>query len=722
MRVSTPPESRIQQPVGRRVPGIRPPPAGRSVTAPFPALDLGLAVAALVAGLLALVVLAGIPAPGGAVGDTVRGLGLLCFWLVAPGAVLVSRLRLPALTALGAVPLVGISLLIASATVASWTGLWVPRGSAAVLALATVTTSAVDLWRHRGELRGLRARPPSPATVTLALALLACLELWIGSLPAIARARPSVLGLMAAGPWTFPAAVLGTSLVLLAALRGRHLGLAAAGVLTLIVVLRSTASVVSTVPTAAWSYKHIGVAQSLQALHHVAAGGDIYMNWPGMFAAAAYLSDSSGVPAIDLARWFPPAVHVLLALETAALARALGARAAGCVAAAGLVVALNWVGQDYFSPQAVAMCLAAGVVVLLVQARASRACALLALAIFGAIVVCHQLTPFWLLGLALVLVVLRLTPWWLAGAMALVLAAFLLSRWQIAEAYGIFTGFNPLANAASSVPAVPALGREVGGVLAQASAGLMWGTTLLVLVRRVARLGWSRGWRSSQVLVPGAIAFSPFLLLAAQDYGGEATLRVTLYSTLGCSAVLGPALADAVRRRAGSVVTAVAWSVLLLAVTTASGYALWSVDLIHPEDVAAARWLAQRPGDPVVVPAIAVWPGRTSIDYVRFVGRSSAIEPGLDQLIHYEQRFQDTPSIPLSPGLAMEIAQIHPTRPTYVVFTASMRAYDAYYATYTPGSYEATLLGLARDQQWQLVRHQDDLWVFLYRGLGPPVS
>ncbi|HEV7188890.1 MAG TPA: hypothetical protein VGN28_13430 [Blastococcus sp.] len=702
---------------------VAPPPlpARTTVAASWPpgsAVDAALRIAALVTSELALLVLAHLPPPGSPAADAARGIALLLFWLIAPGAVVVTALRLMPLTKVAATPLVGLSLLIGIATVGGETGVWIPEVSAGLVAVVTLIAAVYGLLRHPVPWRGVvHPRRPRRVAVVLVLLLLADVGLWVASVPAMRSAPASVLGLLVAGPPTFPASILGALLILLVALRTRQLYVAGGAVLALVIVLRTTASVVPSVPMLAWTYKHLGVVASIQEHHHVAAGMDIYMNWPGMFAASAYLSDSSGVAVIDLAQWTTPLVHILLALETAALARALGARASGCVAAAGLVVALNWVGQDYFSPQAFALVLATGVAMLLVHSRASRACAVLALTTFIPIVVTHQLTPFWLLILVISLAVIRCVPWWLAVAMVAVVAGYLAVKWDVVQAYGLISGFDPVANAAGAVPDVPALGREVGGLFAKSSSLLMWVSTALVLLARSVRSGRRYFWRDPSVLVPGAIAFTPVVLLGGQNYGGEAILRVTLYSTVGCCAVLGPALVTALQRRVLTAVAAAVWAVVVVASTTESTYTMWSVNLIRPEDLAAAQWLAAYHPYADVVPMISSWPGRTAIDYQRFVGPLAALQPGVDEIMHSQSAFAQKARLPLTPDAVTEVAQMHPRTETFLVVTANMRAYDDYYATFTPGSFQATLDSLARRPDWEVVRHVNGLWVFRY--LGP---
>jgi hypothetical protein len=68
------------------------------------------------------------------------------------------------------------------------------------------------------------------------------------------------------------------------------------------------------------------------------------------------------------------------------------------------------------------------------------------------------------------------------------------------------------------------------------------------------------------------------------------------------------------------------------------------------------------------------------------------------------------------------VAQDLPGEATYVVATGSMRGYDAYYATYAPGTYQETLQQLTRSPDWEVVRHSGDLWVLRYLGPAAPAA
>jgi hypothetical protein len=95
------------------------------------------------------------------------------------------------------------------------------------------------------------------------------------------------------------------------------------------------------------------------------------------------------------------------------------------------------------------------------------------------------------------------------------------------------------------------------------------------------------------------------------------------------------------------------------------------------------------------------------------------LEPGLDEILRDGDEGPPA-SIPLDAGIVAQVARSLPAETTYVVATGSMRGYDAYYADYAPGDYAATLEQLATSPEWQVVRHDDDLWVFRYLGPATP--
>ncbi|SDC39435.1 hypothetical protein SAMN05660690_1250 [Geodermatophilus telluris] len=697
--------------------------------------DSWAALLAVVTSVLALVVLAGFPADDGGLGTTVRGLVLLLFWLTAPGTAITAGLRLPAMTRAAVAPLLGLAVLLALSTLGGWTGVWIPRLGFAVVAAASLVVAALAL--RRSGLAPLPLPRPRSSTLALGAGLLLSVVLWAIALPRIRTSDPSVLGLLVSGPWQLTAALVVALAVLVAGLRLGRTAVVAGSAVALALVLRVTAAAASAVPNATWTYKHIGIVTVLQDSQHVLGGTNIYMNWPSMFTAAAFFGDASGVATLDTARWFPAMVHVLLAVAAAALARAYGARPVGAAAAAALVVLFNWVGQDYFSPQAVAICLAAGFLVLLVRSPDSRTSAVLALALYVVVVPTHQLTPFWLLGLTVVLAVIRRAPWWLPAAMAVVALGYLASRYDAVASYGIFSGFDIVSNAAGNVAPVPALGRDTAGLFARGTAVLLWLSTLGVLLVRLRRQGWREAWRRRDVVVQAAVTFSPFALLAAQNYGGEAILRVTLYSTVGCVAVLGPALATALAGEGRGVrvlapLAATAWTVVAGVAVAQATFGPWYVNSIRPEEIRAARFLEAQPDESLVIAVDGNWPGRGWSDPTLSTAggdpdsgtTGSDADVALDQALREAAFYAGEPvteSLPLSVDALQDVVFSRADgAPVYVVFTESMQVYDDYYRTYPQGSYEDLLATLRSDPDWQVVRQERGTWVLQYVGPGIP--
>ena len=109
-----------------------------------------------------------------------------------------------------------------------------------------------------------------------------------------------------------------------------------------------------------WTWKHLGIIDYIQRHGGVDPAISIlpaYHNWPGLFLAAAWISDVLNVGSVQLAnivRFAPPVFNSLFLLALIAIYRRLTSdpRLAAC--AGWVFLAGNWVGQDYFSPQATA--------------------------------------------------------------------------------------------------------------------------------------------------------------------------------------------------------------------------------------------------------------------------------------------------------------------------------------------------------------------------------
>jgi len=342
----------------------------------------------------------------------------------------------------------------------------------------------------------------------------------------------------------------------------------------LAVMLYGTAPLVYSQGRYSWLYKTIGPVQYINANGRLNTQIDIYQNWPGFFALAAWFGKVAGVASpLAYAKWaqltFELAALPLLYLAYDALSLTSRQRWLGLL----LYTGTNWIGQDYFSPQALGTVLSLGIMAIALRwfyignspvriwlpwtrsaRRADRARsgpaasrarypALLGFALLLMYFVLsfeHELSPYILavqLGILAVLGLLR--PRWLPILFAAIAVGYLVPHFSFVNSqYGLlnsvgqfFSNARPPAFQATSVPAAQRLILHSQEAL---SLG-MWCLALAgaLLCRRSGRT----------VLTLALLAFSPFLTLVLLAYGQEGVLRVYLFSLPWTAALAAMALA-----------------------------------------------------------------------------------------------------------------------------------------------------------------------------------
>jgi hypothetical protein len=377
-----------------------------------------------------------------------------------------------------------------------------------------------------------------------------------------------------------------------------------AAVLT--VMLYGTAPLVYSAGRYSWLYKTIGVVQYVNAHGQLNGSIDIYQNWPGFFALAAWLGKVAGVASpLAYAKWaqllFELAALPLLYLIYDALALTARQRWVALL----LVPASNWIGQDYFSPQAFGTLLYLGIMAVALrqlfmpapapnfllgirrtwsrlrrkpgqaspppadlvsadglkvlmtiadsqsQAKAPRltgvtlrSC-LVILVIFFALSMTHQLSPYMLAAQLGALALFRmLRPRWLPLVLLAMAIAYLVPHFSYVNThYGLL---NSLGNLFSNATP-PALTR--GQVapsqqfIERCAEALSIGVWILAIVG---------AWRNRRVektaFALALLAFSPSVMLGLQAYGHEGVLRVFLFSLPWSAALAAMAIAPATRR------------------------------------------------------------------------------------------------------------------------------------------------------------------------------
>ncbi|WSL21869.1 lipopolysaccharide biosynthesis protein [Streptomyces sp. NBC_01283] len=333
-----------------------------------------------------------------------------------------------------------------------------------------------------------------------------------------------------------------------------------------VICLHALPAVLEDEPRFATAWQHLGFMEYIDRTGTAVPDLDARWSWPGFFAAATFVAKACGVSDMtEVIRWWPLAMQLLYLAPMLLLVRSM--RASWRAKWAGLwIFALSgWVGQDYFSPQGFTYLLyLVFVAVLLVWFRAphvlwakrrpgelevepadrrQRAVLLgVLIALFAATVPAHQLTPFVMLGVLAVLVLvgrseLRGLPILFAVFVA-VWVGFLAEPYWSGHFDELFGGMGGVGdNVSSSVS-----GRIEGGS----------STHQLVLYARVALAGtvmalacwgwWRRRdhkYTERSLLV---LTFVPFLGFGMQSYGGEMALRVFMFALPGAALLGGLAL------------------------------------------------------------------------------------------------------------------------------------------------------------------------------------
>ncbi|GAA3859632.1 hypothetical protein GCM10023084_11520 [Streptomyces lacrimifluminis] len=345
-----------------------------------------------------------------------------------------------------------------------------------------------------------------------------------------------------------------------------HRTLLAVTLLATVVSLHALPAVIEAEPRFATAWQHLGFIDHIDRTGTAVPDLDARWSWPGFFAGAAFVAKACGVGDLtEVIRWWPLTVQLLYLAPLFLLTRALRASWRAKWTGVWIFVLSGWVGQDYFSPQGFTYLLyLVFVAILLVWFRAPRVlwakvrpgeaevepanrrqqAVLLAvlIALFAATVPAHQLTPFVMLGVLAVLVLigrseLRGLPV-LFGVIVAAWVGFMAEPYWSGHFDELFGGMGGVGgNVSSSVS-----GRIEGGSSAHK---LVLYTRVLLAggVMTLACYGWWRRrdnkYRERSLLV---LAFVPFLGFGMQSYGGEMALRVFMFALPGAALLAALAL------------------------------------------------------------------------------------------------------------------------------------------------------------------------------------
>jgi hypothetical protein len=342
-------------------------------------------------------------------------------------------------------------------------------------------------------------------------------------------------------------------------------------------------------PRYAWTYKHIGPTELIGATGALHPTIDIYNNWPGFFAAAAWFSDALGLRPLEFVTWAQPAFAAANLTGVLFAVRGLTTDPRRAWASAWVFLLANWVGQEYFAPQAPAFLLSLVLLGLVLRtapgatgvplALRPRHALALGVLLWLALVSTHQLSPVFVLAwIAAFALLTRRLPLWIPIAMAVVEAAWIAQAWPWLRGHVDLFSFDFAASARP--PGFDASLALDGAELAKhAQLVVMIALAGVALVGAIRR---ARAGRWDTVVL--AFVLIPAALVTLQRYGGEGPLRAYLFA-LPFLAFLVIGATGMRRLRLGAI------TALLVSAAPVAFFGTEYVNRMAPEDLRTAAWV-----------------------------------------------------------------------------------------------------------------------------------
>ena len=405
----------------------------------------------------------------------------------------------------------------------------------------------------------------SSIPIVSALALAAAIGLWIVALTHLDVAKIGKYGLVSALPGAYFGSLVALAAGFVWAVR-RNAAPVVYGALTatLVAVLHATPAIEYHALRYAWAWRHVGVVD-LMLRHHALVPNTpvlpIYQQWPGFFGAATTFTAAARFPsALSYAAWAPPVFAALDALALVAVFRSFTTDRRRIAIAVWFFVVANWIGQEYFAPQAfdflLFLCLLAIVLRnygsasrtfrwepralrrlasdhpherLWVTGPQRRGAAIACLVLMAAIVVSHPLTPLLACMALTALVVTGLIDrvWPAVAMVAITVTWYLTGAWSYTS-----SNIKSLLGGIGSIDGnVGANVRDLGTLSAGQQVVATLGRFVVAAIVGLACIGLARRWRRRMLDRTAVLLCAvPVGLLVSSNYGGEAVFRAYLFA------------------------------------------------------------------------------------------------------------------------------------------------------------------------------------------------
>jgi hypothetical protein len=466
--------------------------------------------------------------------------------------------------------------------------------AAAALDVAAIGQALRDLAHARAISARVRfASPLGDAArrggLPMAILIVAGTAAWLGAALAAGHLTPGIGGFLVRIPPVWYAG-LATLIVAVGLARGRREVYAALATVSLSLALTVTPALIYAMPRSQSAGKHVQLVQLILTHHHLSAGAGIYAAYSAFFAGIAWVCALARVSdPIGLATWWPAIIGLVGLAELRFLFGRLGRSSTRCWAAIMVVVLVNAIGADYFSPQSVGFVMALGVYGLALAGTEPLAvdarlrASLLCLAGCG-LAVTHELSPFIAGGVLLVLTVYgRTRPRWSAAAVLVPAVAWAAVDYHVLAGY---LSFSHLLHLSNFVPpktvAAPGLGRQA--IVGLSSHALLLG--LLVLVA-AAIVGFARHRREPWAWAFMANAGVGLICVTVNPYGNEGIFRAALFGIPWLALVAARAIDHPPNRRL--MVAFAGVTLLLLATFLVAEFGMDGSNVVRKSDLTSLR-------------------------------------------------------------------------------------------------------------------------------------
>jgi hypothetical protein len=563
---------------------------------------------------------------------------------------------------------------------------WAPLAGVGVLTAAALLMYLLPLGRV--DLTGMNGYGLLSVLPTVSLVGLALLT--VAFLLALSFARPHPL-------------LLGTQLV----------GLAGC--------LYGVSALIESLPRFPISWVHLGFVEYIGRTGAATPELDSRLSWPGFFALVAFLArESSWSDLIPVVKLTPLLSNLLFLLPLALILRNLRSSWPAKWFAAWLFLVLNWVAQDYFSPQGFSYWLYLVFLAVLVTwfrpperpggvpgelpsepvgSAVRMALLLLVVGVFTVTSASHPLTPFIMVAACAGLVVAdRCIAKGLPTLLAVILVAWLsylaVGYWSahLGELLGGIGDF--WGNLSTSV------GNRVRGNNEHQMV-VYTRIALTVFAFALAAGGvWRRRRRRIDDRVILVFLLIPFIVVGLQSYGGEIPLRVYLFA-LPALCVFTSYLffpeTGSTSYRPHRFVAATAATLVLLGGFLVARYGNERYEITRAGELAAVQYVYQQPG-----PARILFPTDP-------VGRGATpfIPVGYQEVERVSTAGIPAPADPTDiSGVIERLQERGPS--TYLLTTRSQEAYLELGRNYLPGWGDRFRAALAASPQLQVVVENPD--------------